>query len=357
MTTQNYNRVQILYNAEHEPYLYGIVHRVDGDPNNQWLEKPFVISKKMWNGEEVVYGTVKRLLEKIIFQLDRLKHFQLESQMKLDAAGITPLPQDGAQLPKSEVTDRIIDEQEELIEDVFLTTSVYVRILSEIFPQKFKKSKVRVYDYDGQSVAQIELSQITDLLVHNRYICIQTPYILDLLSDDKFLSKKPQMGLKINALEYFSEMEKVVNSITIKDLGTKLWGMAKQLSASSNIKDIIFLTQNLYTLGGSVVGSDMNMNSSPLNNILNRVAIQYHERMYPASSTRKPTEVHVSLFFGTPRFYLGPDLDQKQIRIEMLVGSNREALVSETLVIGYKEFFSGVIKASGNRKLHPNSVN
>lgn len=88
-----------------------------------------------------------------MFQMDRLSRFQLETQAKLDAEGITLSSQDSAQLPKSELTDRIIDEQEELMEDVLLTTSVSVRILSEICPQKLKKSKVKVYDYDDRYVA------------------------------------------------------------------------------------------------------------------------------------------------------------------------------------------------------------
>ena len=37
----------------------------------------------------------------------------------------------------------------------------------------------------------------------------------DLISDKKFLTKKPQ--IKINFLEYIAEVEKVVNGITIKD--------------------------------------------------------------------------------------------------------------------------------------------
>ena len=196
MTTQNYNRVQILYNSKHEPYLYGVVHRVDGDLNNQWWEKPFVISKKRWNGEEVVYGTIKRLLERIMSQIDRLRRFQLEAQARLDAAGITSSSQDSAELPKSEVTDRIIDEQEELIEDVLLTTSVNVRILSEIFPQKLEKSKVNVYDYDCGRVDRIELSEMADLLLHNRYILVKDHYVVDLISDKKFMAQKPPNGFE-----------------------------------------------------------------------------------------------------------------------------------------------------------------
>lgn len=354
MTSQNHNRVEIIYNAEHKPYLYGAVRRIKGDLQNQRWESPFIISKTIWDGEEVVYGTVKRTLDKIMGQVERLRNFQSETQEKLEAAGIK-VDRDIPILSESELTARILDEQEELIEDILLTVSVNIRILSEIFPQKLKMSKVPVYDYNEESVGRIELSKIADLLVHNRYMVVKAPFVIDLISDERFMVNKPQTGLKINFQEYVSAVRKTVNGISVQDLVTKLWGMTKQMSASSNIRDFIFLTQNLYTLGGSVVGIDMDINSSPLSNILNRVETQYLESMYPTDSVREGTKVTTVLYFGTPRFYLDPDLDQKQIRIVMSVGSSGEDLVSETLVMDYEEFFSGVSKASGKMKLYPSS--
>ena len=84
MTTKTYNRVQIPFNREHKPYLYVAVHIVCGNVENQWWERPFVISKRRAGGEEVVYGTVNRTLEKILSQVDRLRHFQPEARAKLD---------------------------------------------------------------------------------------------------------------------------------------------------------------------------------------------------------------------------------------------------------------------------------
>ena len=351
MTTEKFNRVQILFNAEHKPYLYGVVHIVEGALENQWFEKPFVISKRRRDGKEVVYGTVKRTLEKILSQLERLSRFHLETQAKLDAEGITPLIQANSALPESEVTDRILDEQDNLVEDVLLTVSVNIRILSEIFPQKLKKSKINVYDYDGERVDRIELREVANLLLHNRYILVKDHYVVDLFSDQQFMTPKPQMGLKINFLEYISEVENVVNDITVKDLVTKLWRSTKKLSASSNIKDIIFLTQNLYTLGGSMVGNDASIGSGPLKTILDRVVTKYLERMYPQNSAPEGTQVTTTVVFSAPRFYLEPDLNQKQIRIKMQVNGN-----PETLAMDYKEFFSEVSKVSGNRKLYANPL-
>ena len=312
MSTKNFNRIQIVYNESHKPYLYGAVHIVKGALDNQWWENPFIISKRNSKGEEVVYGTVKRTLEKISSQLHRLKHFGSEAKKKLDEEGITPLIGDDYTLPESELTNRILDEQEDLIEGVLLTVSVNIRILSEIFPQKLMTHKVNVYDYESNYMDVIELSEIANLLVHNRYILVKDSYVVDLFSDKKFMTKIPQMGLKINFLEYISEVEKVVNGITIDDLTSRLRELTKNLSASSNIKDIIFLTQNLYTLGGLVIGEAAAINSGPLNTILNKVADKHIQKVQSQKSTSKKTQVSINVAFSSPRFTLEPDLNQKE---------------------------------------------
>ncbi len=164
---------------------------------------------------------------------------------------------------------------------MLLTISVNTRILSEIFPNKLKRRKVCVYDYDGGEVGKIKLSEIADLLLHNRYLVIKGHHVVDLLSDEKFLTEEPQMGLKINFHEYLSEVEKVVSGLSVRDLIGKLWGITKALSTSSSIKDIVLLTQNLYTLGDSVVGDPTQKTRGPLKTILDRVARNYIDRMYP----------------------------------------------------------------------------
>ena len=351
MTKQNYNIVEVIYNAEHKPYLYGAVCRVDGDLNNQWCEKPFIISKKRGDSQEVVYGTIRRLLEKITFQIDKLRHFQLEAQSKLDSAGIARPDPGSPNLPESEATGKILDAQDALIEDVIILTSVDVRILSEIFPRWLDKAKVNVYDYDDQLVGQIKLNKIADLLVHHRYVCIRDQFVVDLLSDEGFMDIRPQMGLKIDFLEYIAEVEKVVNGVTVKDLVTKLWGMTKALSASSNIRDIILLHQNLYTLGGLVVGSGKPISPGPLKAILDRVALKYVEQAYPEGSVPDGTQLEVGVIFNTPRFYWDPDLNKKQIRVQVYVNHNLE-----TLVMGYEEFFSELLKGYGNTKVMASSA-
>ena len=134
------NRLQLVFNAEHKPYLYGAIHIVDGDVANQWWERPFVISKRRADGE-TFYGTIARTLTRIKTQLARLEQFRTETERRLATADIKLVDQAALQLPDSEVTDQILDAQDELIEDVLLSVSVYVRVLSRDFSVKNEKGK------------------------------------------------------------------------------------------------------------------------------------------------------------------------------------------------------------------------
>ena len=350
MGAKTENRLLILFNAQHDPYIYGAVQTVqvvNGCVTDMRKERPFIVSKRTADGEEVVYGTVKRTLQKISSQLDRLTAFQSEVEAKLRAEGISPLPRGESTLPESEVTHRILDQQDDLVEDVLLAVSVNIRILSEIFPGKLKKRRVGVYDYDDGAAGKIQLSKIADLLLHNRYLAIRGHQVVDLISDEQFMAGSPQMGLKIDFTEYLSEVEKVVSGLTIKDLIGKLWAITKGLSTSSNIKDIVFLTQNLYTLGDSVVRDPTPISGGPLKSILDRVANNYIDSLNPNDSLPRGVTIPTTLTFRTPRFSLGSDLDHMQIRTTVEVNGSREKLEMD-----YEEFFREVSKSSGNAKLY-----
>ena len=338
--SKKYNRVQLVYNETHKPYLYGALHFVHGDVENQWWERPFVISKRRADKPEIVYGTVLRLLDKILVPLTRLGQFQARTRARLDAEKIQLLA--GTTLPDSPVADAIHDEQEDLIEDIFVATCVYVRILAELFPNHMQKYKVPVYNYDGRRETTITLQSISNVLQHHRHLIVRNEYIVDLVSaKDYVISGKPQMGLKISFLEYVDKLEQAVHSVTVKDLVGILRGMTKRISAESSPKDIVFLMQNLYTLGGAAVAPGGNV-SGPLETVLNNVAMKTLNRR-----RRRNRTMRMAVTFTTPRFYLEPDLTNKQIRTEVKVNS-----VQKKYVTDYESFFAEIVKAYGDRKLY-----
>ena len=59
MTVDKVNRVHIFFNADHMPFMYGAVHIVDGGEDNQWWERPFVVSKRRPSGEECFLSGVR----------------------------------------------------------------------------------------------------------------------------------------------------------------------------------------------------------------------------------------------------------------------------------------------------------
>lgn len=292
------------------------------------------MSKRLEDKGEVVYGTITRLLTKTMSQLNRLYRLQSGAQQELHAAGIVTSSHDMVELPFSELTNGIIDRQEELVEDIVFMTSINIRILSEVFPQKLNRFKVNVYDYDDRTVGRLELSRITNLLVHNRYICIRNPYIVDLMSDRRFMDRNPQAGLKIHIAEYLSEVERTVSSVTVNDLALMLQSGLDDLSVSSSIKDIIHLHQNLYTLGGLIIGDGIPISSGPIKTILDRVATNYLTKAFAHTPLPEGETVAFSVVSDTPRFTWEPDLNKRQILISLEVNGT-----PESLAMGYEEFF------------------
>ena len=352
MSKKPVHRVHVFFNAQSQPYMYGAVHIVDGTVDNQWWEKPFVVSRrKLSGGQEVVYGTIHRTMEKIVSQLNRLRKFHVDSEAELAASGVIALPPEGRLSPDSELEVRIMDEQEELLEDVLLVVSVNIRILSEIFPDKLQDYKVNVYDYEHVHVGEIKLSEIANLLAHNRYVVVKGDYLEDLISDRKFMSDDPAMGLRVNFGEYFAEVSRLVAEITVGDLVGKLRDSTEKLTTSSSVKDIIFLTQNLYNLGGAVLESGRSVDSGPLNTIFNRIGRQHLDSVYPKTPEFSDVSVNVTFVFRTPRFYLQPDLGHKKIRVEVKVNGEMEKLVMD-----YEDFFSEVSAAAGDMKLYTGSL-
>ena len=350
MTTETHNKLHIFFNTEAMPYLYCVVHRVDSSLDNQWWEKPFILSKRKVDGKEVVYGTIRRTIDKIFSQLGRLEQFSSVSRARLEAAGIE-IDDEPKILSDSELENSIVDEQEELVEDVLISISVNVRILSEVFPNKLKNT-VNVYNYEEALVGSADLGSIANLLLHNRCLVIKGYHVVDLLSQEEFLIDTPQMGLQFDFNEYIEEVQKAINDLTFKDLIGVLWGITKRLVPTSNIADIVFLTQNLYALGEVMVGPDARIESGPLKAVLDRIAIQHLDRLFPRHRARGKVEATINVLFQAPRFYLEPDLDNKQIRTEVHVGTSPGALEKEQLVMGYEDFFSELSAAAGTRRLY-----
>ena len=334
--TKKYNTVQLVYRRT-EHFLYGSICKIEYEGQDLVWTSPFIISKSEPHGEETVYGTVALTLKRISSQMDRLREFNARTSERLRAAGVGQQTGRSVALPKSEIGEEIMNEQERLFEEVLTMVSVNLRRLSEIFPKgKFKNNQIAVYDYEDNKVANIELTEIANLLLHNRYIAINGQYVTDLFSDLKFMSGLPKMGFKFDFIEYVDEVKNMIDGITVGDLAKKLQQEIGKLSTQSGMKDILFVFQNLYSFGRAIIDKD-----GPLMHIMKDVATRYTKSRRPKSGGMK-----VALAFTEPKVYLNPDLNKKQIRIDVTVNDKKE-----TINMAYNTFFREVIKALGDKQL------
>ena len=344
VSEKQHNVVGILYNREHSPYLYGAFHIVRGDLSNQWTTKPFVVSRCTATGEVIVYGSILQMLLKVLLQIEKLREFSIRADAILGQAG---LPVKDEPVPVGvPVAEGIMDDQEELVEEVLLVTSVRVRILSEMFPERFKRYTVPVYDYDDKRVDSAPIRHIGNLIAHNRYVCVLDDRVVDLYSEERTLSDVGDIGLKLNFLEYIARVEAAVRGLTVKDLLRYLCAELEQLSAASRHKELVDLHQNLYTLGGLVGRQPDSVFPAPLKAILNRATIKYLDRKYPSGPPRGEERQRVMMKCTTPRFSWEPDLDEKRIRVSLFVNDE-----PETLVMDLGEFFQEMEAAYGDETL------
>ena len=229
------------------------------------------------------------------------------------------------------------------MEEVVLITAIYVRQLHEIFPG-LGKFQVAVYDYEGKPAGQASLKHVGDLMAHNRYIAIRNGRIMDLMSDKKHLAQH-QTGLQLDFVEYLRCVSVLVESITVERLATMLQKRIRKLSLSSPIRDIIFLMQNLYTLGGVMVEAGKPL-SAPVRAILDRLVPDLYEQERQAKGLPAGSAATIQAVFTNPKFQFEGNLADKKIKTSMTVNGQ-----TETLVTGYQQFFREVVIAAGSTKL------
>ena len=334
------NRVLVIYKRV-EPYQYGAISKMGCDPRHLEWHAPFLISKTNSAGEEEVYGTVGGILKRIVAQLAKMDAFGKRTSQRLSEAGLEVGPKH--QMQPSDLSNAIIDEQAALIEEVVLITSIYARQLHEMF-HNLEELQVSVHDYEGKPAGRTSLKHVGDLMAHNRYIAIRDGRIVDLMSDKKHLAQH-QTGLQLDFIEYLRCVSDLVESITVERLATMLQERIRKLSPSPPIRDIIFLMQNLYTLGGFMVEAGSPL-SEPVRAILDRLAPDLYEQEIQAKDLPAGSAATIQAVFTNPKFKFEGNLEDKKIKTIMTVNGQ-----TETLVTGYEQFFQDVVAAAGSTRL------
>ena len=341
------NRLFLVYRYS-GPYLYGALHVVRRDVQNQETSYPFVISKQ-FQGREIVYGSVLNLMEKVasaFFRFDSWQRsldktmpdaFRASIQANMQAGRVT------YQLPEAELSQVILHQVDERLEDAILVSSLHLRNLLEVFSGKGDR-QVGLYDYEDNRIGTVSLKEIADLLMHHRYFVIRHGYLCDLYSGYEQLTSPRLFGSKIEVQEMVNATLDVLGGIRIRDFAGMLRSRLERLSVDSEPRDIIFLIQNIHSL--SVIIQDR-ISDSRFPQMLELLFRELRERQH-AEMDQHPEipEMTFTYAFRPPTFKVADELSTRQLAMDISINGK-----VESFLFGYEEFFGALTGTYGDDAL------
>lgn len=355
-----------------DPYLYGCVQffkqtgkQISVKPYRQ--SAPFVILQSIGEGKEFIYGSVFELIREIHQLFDELNDHQHQLSSVLHGSGIitNKMPDDSGRfvqvtIPGGKDADKIFFEYTRKITNTLLLISCQTRNLFHIF-NRLNDKKVSVLDYEGKTkVGEINVKELCDYFVHNRYIFVDGQYIADLFSE-KFAKhssiSKQFMGYKIDWREYVTVIRHAINSVKVKDLVGLLRRDFMKLEANSPQNKIVFLIQNLESLSRFLQTKIQTKKYSSMLSLLFDSTI--NKKIVDVGGHRSSLNCVVT--FTSPHIKIHEDLDEKKIKIQAKCkfSFGEKATQSHSMAelekfskeVGYEEFFNQVNTVFGNEPL------
>ena len=140
------------------------------------------------------------------------------------------------------------DAYQREIMNTLVLVSCLLRNIFYVFPRLSQSAVVPMFDYDESPAEAIKMKVLLDLFVHNRYMHLHNEYITDLFSDEPpkgtFIAKK-FMGYRFKVNDFVGVAQEAINSVTIKDLATKLRSGMARLTVDTPHHEMVFLFQNV----------------------------------------------------------------------------------------------------------------
>ena len=238
--------------------------------------------------------------------------------------------------------------------------SCLARNVFHTFPRLSEQYSVPMFDYGGKATDAIRVKELLDLFVHNRYMNLQNEYITDLVSaklPDGTMIAEGFMGHKFKVQDFLSQVAEAIESVTIKDLTTRLRGGVKSLNLDTPYQEIVFLVQNITSFSDLL---EATITSGSYDFMLN---LLFPASEIPASvrAAAKGREVRVreEVRFRNPHVRVGDRVDEKNVKIsakadvDYSVGGrvvHRESRERDK-ELDYGDFFDQVVQAVGQQKL------
>ena len=247
--------IAIIYNRQHPPVLYGSIaymhsnEAVHGKVTPQW-SAPFLLSKTRSDGSVHYYGTVYTILTELMHYVTRVSDFNKSIRDMIIAQNV-PVIEQGLFLTiyDSKFGRSVTDQKDSMLEEMLLAIAVHIRRLTDIF---HTKRAIPVYDYEGvEHIQTISLRKISNLLLHSRYFAVYDGFLWDLFSDEQSLVETlghKAIGHKISLADYIIAIFELITSLTVNDIVGQLRRILHNLSVTTPVVDLIFVTQNLFSL-------------------------------------------------------------------------------------------------------------
>ena len=239
--------------------------------------------------------------------------------------------------------------------------SCLARNLFHMFPRLTEDLSIQLFGYEGEETGEIRVKALMDLFVHNRYMNLRNEYITDLVS-----AKPPEgtvltdtfMGHRFKFHDFLTQIRIAIESITIKDLTTRLRGCVASLTLDTPYQEIVFLVQNTASF------SDLLEATIPLESYGQILDILFpRSERIPSpvviAAKSKGGEIQQSIEFSNPQVTVGARLDEKKVCIR--VNAKSEYSVAGRVVhtstevrekdIDYTDFFDLIVSAFGQEKL------
>ena len=127
-------------------------------------------------------------------------------------------------------------------------TSIHLRTLVDTFSVKFDK-RIGLYEYENRLIDEVSIKDIYNILLHYRYFVVNQEYIIYLFSHKWSLDSEKFIGSKMKIYDFLKGVIDIIKGIPVRAYIGMLQSRQNQLSVGSTESDIIFVIQNVHSIG------------------------------------------------------------------------------------------------------------
>ena len=322
--------------------LYGyIAFYKQEHPNQHTASKPYRASKPFVIGRYapgsdrlVVFGSVEFLVREIRRLIDEFlennKDWWFSRKKSADPNNV-------------EIVDFEYDRH---VMDFVILLSTHARNLFHLVKRVNDKVIPRL-NYNNEPDGEVKLSELFDILIHNRYYYFDGGQVRDVFSER--FSKNSRlsgefMGYGFDLEDFIKGVVEVINDIRMKDLTQLLRWKFRVINPDSIAQNVVFLVQNLHSFYGLM---ETKISTSEYG-LMTRLIFEN------AKLDGKDSQ----LVMTSPSITINTDLTKKEFEIRVRYGSDAKGQVlgknnlkSHSVNIDYRAFFDQVNSAFGGDRL------